>query len=85
MTDGATDLSWCSEIARTLSETRESRASHRTSWSTTVTTGLAHLHEVFKAEGIRILRTPCERPEPMPMPSVSFGPFQSSPSTGSSF
>lgn len=63
MTDGATNLSWCTQIARNLSEARESRD--------TPIKFLIHdrdkrfgatFDEVFKAEGIRILRTPCRAP-----------------------
>jgi len=61
--DGATNLSWCTQIARNLSEAREARD--------TPIKFLVHdrdkrfgatFDEVFKAEGIRILRTPWRAP-----------------------
>ena len=61
--DGATNLSWCTQIARNLSEARESRD--------IPIQFLVHdrdnrfgptFDEVFKAEGIRILRTPWRAP-----------------------
>ena len=63
MTDGATNLSWCTQIARNLSEVRESRD--------IPIQFLVHdrdnrfgptFDEVFKSEGIRILRTPWRAP-----------------------
>ena len=63
VTDGATNVSWCYQIARTLSEARESRVSP--------IKFLVHdrdnrfgptFDEVFKAEGIQILRTPWRAP-----------------------
>jgi len=63
VTDGATNLSWCIQIARNLSEARESRD--------IPVKFLVHdrdkrfgatFDEVFKAEGIRILRTPWRAP-----------------------
>ena len=63
VTDGATNLSWCTQIARNLSEARELRE--------TPIKFLVHdrdkrfaatFDEVFKAEGISILRTPWRAP-----------------------
>jgi putative transposase len=63
VTDGATNLSWCTQIARNLSEAREAR--------NIPIKFLVHdrdkrfgasFDEVFKAEGIRILRTPWRAP-----------------------
>ena len=61
--DGATNVKWCTQIARNLSETRESRS--------TPLRFLVHdrdhrfggpFDEVFKAEGVEIIRTPWRAP-----------------------
>jgi transposase InsO family protein len=63
VTDGAANAAWCAQIARNLSEARESRV-NRIKY-------LVHdrdkrfcavFDEVFRAEGIEILRTPCRAP-----------------------
>jgi putative transposase len=63
VTDGATNLRWCTQIARNLSEARESRS--------TPLRFLVHnrdhrfgepFDEVFKAEGVEIIRTPWRAP-----------------------
>jgi putative transposase len=83
-TDGATNVKWCTQIARNLSETRESRS----------TPLLVHdrdhrfgepFDEVFKAEALRSFARRGEPHGRMPMPSVSSGPFVPSVSTGSLF
>jgi transposase InsO family protein len=63
VTDGATNVKWCTQIARNLSEVRESRS--------TRLRFLVHdrdhrfgepFDEVFKAEGVEIIRTPWRAP-----------------------
>ena len=63
VTDGATNVRWCTQIARNLSEARESRS--------TPLRFLVHdrdhrfgepFDEVFKAEGVEIIRTPWRAP-----------------------
>ena len=63
VTDGATNVKWCTQIARNLSEDRESRS--------TPLRFLVHdrdhrfgepFDEVFKAEGVEIIRTPWRAP-----------------------
>jgi hypothetical protein len=63
VTDGATNAQWCTQIARNLSEARESRS--------TPLRFLVHdrdyrfgevFDEVFKAEGVEIIRTPWRAP-----------------------
>jgi putative transposase len=63
VTDGATNVRWCTQIARNLSEARESRS--------TQLRFLVHdrdhrfgepFDEVFKAEGVEIIRTPWRAP-----------------------
>ena len=64
VTDGAANVAWCSQIARNLSEARESRP--------VAVQYLVHdrdyrfgamFDEVFKAEGVEILRTPWRAPK----------------------
>jgi putative transposase len=64
VTDGATNVKWCTQIARNLSEARESRS--------TRLRFLVHdrdprfgepFDEVFKAEGVEIIRNPVASPE----------------------
>jgi putative transposase len=63
VTDGAANAAWCAQIARNLSEARENRANQ--------IKYLVHdrdkrfcavFDEVFRAEGINILRTPWRAP-----------------------
>jgi putative transposase len=63
VTDGATNLSWCTQIARNLSEERESRdIPIRFFVHDRDKRFGATFDEVFKAEGIWILRTPWRAP-----------------------
>jgi len=64
ITDGSANMAWCAQIARNLSEARESRP--------VAVQYLVHdrddrfgsvFDEVFKAEGIEILRTPWRAPK----------------------
>ena len=82
VTDGATNVKWCAQIARNLSEVGESRS--------TPLRLLGHdrdhrfgevFDKVFKAEGVEIIRTPWR--EQMLMPNVSSGPSAPRASTGS--
>jgi hypothetical protein len=84
VTGDATNVRWCTQIARNLSEARQSHS--------TPLRFLVHdrdhrfgemFDEEFKAEGVEIIRTRGEPPGQMPMPSVSSGPFVPSVSTGS--
>ena len=63
VTDGAANAAWCAQIARNLSEAQKNRANH--------IKYLVHdrdkrfcavFDEVFRAEGIKILRTPWRAP-----------------------
>jgi putative transposase len=74
VTGEPTNLRWCTQIARNLSEDRESRS--------TPLRSLVHdrdkkfgamFDEVFKAEGAKIVRTPWRAREPAPTRSASSG------------
>jgi putative transposase len=86
VTDGATNLSWCTQIARNLSEARESRdipvqflVRDRDNRFGPTSTRYSRQRESGSCAHLG------ERLGPMPMPSDSFGLSEMNVSTGSSF
>ena len=64
MTDGPANLAWCTQIARNLSKARENQSEPiRFLVHDRDKRFAAHFDEVFRAEGIEIIRTPWRAPK----------------------